>query len=182
MNKQEKNQKVAELTTLLNENKNFYLADTSTITGIKINAFRRICFEKNVNISVVKNTLLRKAMEKSENAAAFTQLHDTLVGNTAVLWGSQPSDPARVIKQFRSDATNTMPLLKGAFIEESVYIGDESLDALSALKTKNELIADIIALLQSPAKNVIGALQSGGQKLSGIVKTLSEREEKPAAE
>jgi large subunit ribosomal protein L10 len=180
MNKQEKNQKVAELTTLLNENKNFYLADTSTITGIKINDFRRICFEKGVNMEVVKNTLLQKAMEKSDNAAAFTELHNTLVGNTAILYGNQPSDPARVIKQFRG-ADNKMPLLKGAFIEESVYIGDESLDALSALKTKNELIADIIALLQSPAKNVIGALQSGGQKLSGIVKTLSEREEKPTA-
>lgn len=85
MNKQEKNQKVAELTALLNENKNFYLADTSTITGIKINQFRRICFEKNVNISVVKNSLLQKAMEKSDNAAAFTELHSTLIGNTAIL-------------------------------------------------------------------------------------------------
>ncbi len=177
MNKQEKNKKVDELTALLNENKNFYLADTSTITGIKINQFRRICFEKGVNMEVVKNTLLQKAMEKSDNAAAFADLHATLVGNTAVLWGAQPSDPARVIKQFRNDGTK-LPLLKGAFIEESVYLGDESLDSLSALKTKNELIADIIALLQSPAKNVIGALQSGGQKLSGIVKTLSEREEK----
>jgi large subunit ribosomal protein L10 len=176
MNKQEKNQKVAELTTLLNENKNFYLADTSTVTGIRINALRRICFEKNVSMEVVKNSLLQKAMEKADNAAAFSELHATLVGNTAILYGSQPSDPARVIKQFRADGTK-LPLLKAAFIEESVYIGDESLDALSALKTKNELIADIIALLQSPAKNVIGALQSGGQKLSGIVKTLSERKE-----
>ncbi len=176
MNKQEKNKKVDELTTLLNENKNFYLADTSTITGIKINQFRRICFEKNVNITVVKNTLLQKAMEKSNNAAAYTELHSTLVGNTAILFGSQPSDPARVIKQFRA-SNNTMPTLKGAFIEESVYLGDSSLESLSALKTKNELIGDIIALLQSPAKNVIGALQSGGQKLSGIVKTLSERPE-----
>lgn len=177
MNKQEKNKKVEELTALLNENKNFYLADTSTITGIKINAFRRICFERNVSMEVVKNTILRKAMEKSANAAAFEPLHDALVGNTAVLWGSQPSDPARVIKQFRADGT-TLPSLKAAFIEESIYLGDDSLEALSALKTKNELIADIIALLQSPAKNVIGALQSGGQKLSGIVKTLSERPEK----
>jgi large subunit ribosomal protein L10 len=176
MNKQEKNQKVDELTTILNENKNFYLADTSTITGIKINAFRRICFEKNVSMAVVKNTLLRKAMERSNNAAAFVPLHDTLVGNTAILYAEQPTDPARVIKQFRAD-NNTKPLLKGAFIEESVYIGDESLETLSALKSKNELIADIIAILQSPAKNVIGALQSGGNKLSGIVKTLSERPE-----
>jgi large subunit ribosomal protein L10 len=177
MNKQEKNKKVAELTALLNENKNFYLADTSTITGIRINEFRRICYEKGVSISVVKNTLLRKAMEKSANADALVSLHDTLVGNTAILYASQPSDPARVIKQFRTAESNK-PLLKGAFIEESVYVGDENLEMLSALKTKNELIADIIALLQSPAKNVIGALQSGGQKLSGIVKTLSEREEK----
>lgn len=178
MNKQEKNQKVDELTAILNENKNFYLADTSTITGIKINAFRRICHEKNISVSVVKNTLLRKAMEKSSNAEAFAPLHDTLVGNTAILYSEQPSEPARVIKQFRLE--NSKPTLKGAFIEESIYLGDESLEALSALKTKNELIADVIALLQSPAKNVIGALQSGGQKLSGIVKTLSEREEKQA--
>lgn len=176
MNKQEKNKVLKKLTTLLDENKNFYLADTSTLTGIKINAFRRICHQKNVSISVVKNTLLRKAMEKSSNASALTPLYDTLVGNTAILYSSQPSDPARVIKQFRVE--NSKPILKGAFIEESIYIGDESLEALSALKTKNELIADIIALLQSPAKKVIGALQSGGQKLSGIVKTLSEREEK----
>ena len=177
MNKQEKNKKIDELTALINESKNFYLADTSTITGIKINAFRRICFEKQVNITVVKNTLLRKAMEKSGNAAAFAELHDTLTGNTAILTATQPSDPARVIKQFRADGTNTKPTLKAAFIEESVYIGDNYLEQLSALKTKNELIADIIALLQSPAKNVISALQSGGNKLSGIVKTLGERPE-----
>ncbi len=111
MNKQEKNKKVEELTALLNENKNFYLADTSTITGIKINQFRRICFEKGVNMEVVKNTLLSKAMEKSDNATAFTDLHATLVGNTAILYGSQPSDPARVIKQFRADGTK-LPSLK----------------------------------------------------------------------
>ena len=177
MNKQEKNKKVEELTALLNENKNFYLSDTSTITGIKINDFRRICYEKNVSMSVVKNTLLRKALERASNAEALAPLCDTLVGNTAILYSSQPSDPARVIKQFRT-ADYNKPVLKGAFIEESVYLGDENLEMLSALKTKNELIADIIALLQSPAKNVIGALQSGGNKLSGIVKTLSEREEK----
>jgi large subunit ribosomal protein L10 len=125
---------------------------------------------------VVKNTLLRKAMEKAGNANALTPLHDVLKGNTAVLTSGQPSDQARVIKQFRIE--NSKPTLKAAFIEESIYIGDECLEALSSLKTKNELIADIIALLQSPAKNVIGALQSGGQKLSGIIKTLSEKEEK----
>jgi large subunit ribosomal protein L10 len=175
MNKQEKNQIIDELATRIKDNKNFYLADTSTLTGIKVNNFRRICFEKEVEITVVKNTLLQKALEKAQNEA-FKPIYDTLVGNTAILFSEQPSSPARVIKEFRAE--NKKPLLKAAYIEESVYIGDEQLDALSALKTKNELIGDIIGLLQSPAKNVIGALQSSGHKLSGIVKTLSEKGEK----
>jgi len=176
MNKQEKNQIIDELVTRLNENKNFYLADTSTLTGIKVNNLRRICFEKNVEMTVVKNTLLRKALEKSSHAASLEPVYDTLVGNTAVFFGQQPSDPARIIKQFRTE--NAKPTLKAAFIEESVYIGDDQLETLSSLKTKNELIAEIIALLQSPAKNVIGALQSGDNNLSSIVKTLGDREEK----
>ncbi|HSY77796.1 MAG TPA: 50S ribosomal protein L10 [Bacteroidia bacterium] len=175
MNKKEKNQIIDELVTRLNGNKNFYLADTSTLTGIKVNDLRRICFEKKVEMTVVKNTLLRKALEKSVHASSVESVYDTLVGNTAVLFGEQPSDPARIMKEFR--VTNSKPTLKAAFVEESVYLGDEQLEVLSSLKTKNELIADIIALLQSPAKNVIGALQSGGNKLSGIVKTLGDRPE-----
>ncbi len=175
MNKQEKNIKIDELASLLQANKNFYLADTSTLTGININKFRRACFEENVHVTVVKNTLLHKAMEKTANAG-FAPIYDTLTGNTALLFGEQPSTPARVMKEFRKE--NSKPTLKAAYVEESVYIGDAQLDVLSALKTKNELIGDIIALLQSPAKRVIGALQSGGHKLSGIVKTLSEKEEK----
>ena len=176
MNKQEKNQVIDELATRLSEHKNFYLADTSTLTGVKVNNFRRICFDKKVEMTVVKNTLLRKAMEKSTHAAVLAPMYDTLVGNTAVLFGEQPSEPARIIKQFRVESDR--PLLKAAYVEESIYIGDDQLEALSALKTKEELIGDIIALLQSPAKTVISALQSGGNKLSGIVKTLSEKEEK----
>jgi large subunit ribosomal protein L10 len=175
MNKQEKNKVIDELATRIAENKNFYLADTSTLTGIKINDFRRQCFEKEVEVTVVKNTLLQKALEKAKNPE-FESIYGTLVGNTAIMFSSQPSSPARVIKKFRAE--NSKPLLKAAYIEESVYIGDEQLDLLNALKTKNELIGDIIGLLQSPAKNVIGALQSSGHKLSGIVKTLSEKEEK----
>jgi large subunit ribosomal protein L10 len=175
MNKKEKNQIIEELTNRLNANKNFYLADTSTLTGIKVNNFRRICFDKKVEMTVVKNTLLQKALEKSTHAAALEPVYGTLKGNTALMFAEQPSEPARVIKQFRLE--NSKPLLKAAFVEESVYIGDEQLDALSALKTKNELIGDIIGLLQSPAKNVISALQSGGNKLSGVIKTLSERPE-----
>jgi large subunit ribosomal protein L10 len=175
MNKKEKNQIIEDLTNRLNANKNFYLADTSTLTGIKVNNFRRICFDKKVEMTVVKNTLLQKALEKSTHAAALEPVYGTLKGNTALMFAEQPSEPARVIKQFRLE--NSKPLLKAAFVEESVYIGDDQLDALSALKTKNELIGDIIGLLQSPAKNVISALQSGGNKLSGVIKTLSERPE-----
>jgi len=175
MNKQEKNQIIDELVTRLNGNKNFYLADTATLTGIKVNNLRRLCYEKKVEMTVVKNTLLQKALEKSVHAANVSSMYPTLTGNTAVLFGEQPSDPARVMKQFR--AADSKPSLKAAFVEESVYLGDDQLEVLSSLKTKNELIADIIALLQSPAKNVIGALQSGGNKLSGIVKTLGDRPE-----
>lgn len=175
MNKQEKNQVIEELAADIAGRKNFYLADTSSLTGIKVNQFRRDCFEKKVDVRVVKNTLLQKALEKSNNPE-FAAIYDTLVGNTAIIFSEQPSDPARIIKNFRGEGSK--PALKAAFIEESVYIGDNQLDFLSALKTKNELIGDIIGLLQSPAKNVIGALQSGGNKLSGIVKTLSEKPEK----
>lgn len=175
MNKQEKNQVIDALATEIADKKNFYLADTSTLTGIKVNQFRRDCFEKKVEVRVVKNTLLQKALEKSANPE-FTAIYDTLVGNTAIMFCEQPSDPARVMKKFRGEGSK--PALKAAFIEQSVYIGDSQLDFLSALKTKNELIGEIIGLLQSPAKNVIGALQSGKNKLSGIVKTLSERPEK----
>ncbi len=175
MNKQEKNKTIDELAALIQTNRNFYLADTSTLTGIKINKFRRACFEEKVEVTVVKNSLLQKALERTSNAS-FAPIYDTLTGNTALIFGEQPSTPARVIKEFRKE--NSKPTLKAAYIEESVYIGDEQLDVLSALKTKNELIGDIIGLLQSPAKRIIGALQSGGHKLSGIVKTLSEKEEK----
>lgn len=176
MNKQEKNQIIDDLVVVLNENKNFYLADTGTLTGIKVNNFRRMCFDKKVQMTVVKNTLLQKALEKSVHAANLEPMYATLVGNTAVLYGEQPADAARLIKQFRAD-NNTKPTLKAAYVEESVYIGDDQLEVLSSLKTKNELIGDIIGLLQSPAKNVIGALQSGGNKLSGVIKTLGDRKE-----
>ena len=175
MNKQEKNQVIEGLANDIKEKKNFYLADTSTLSGIKINQFRRECFEKKVEVRVVKNTLLQKAMEKLSNPD-FTSIVETLTGNTTIMFSDQPSSPARLIKQFRIE--NSKPTLKAAYIEESVYIGDEQLASLSALKTKNELIGDIIGMLQSPAKNVIGALQSGGQKISGIIKTLSEKQEK----
>ena len=171
MNKQEKNQMIEVLDGMLNENNNFYLADISGLTAEENSALRRLCFKREVSLQVVKNTLLKKAFEKNESD--FTELYDVLVGNTSIMQAEAGNAPAKVIKEFRKK--NDKPLLKAAHVEESLYIGDENLSALADLKSKDELIGDIITLLQSPAKNVISSLQSGGNKLSGIVKALEER-------
>lgn len=171
MNKQEKNQMIEVLDGMLNDNNNFYLADISGLTAEENSALRRLCFKRDVSLQVVKNTLLKKALEK--NNADFSELYDVLVGNTSIMQAEAGNAPAKVIKEFRKK--NDKPILKAAHIEESLYIGDENLSALADLKSKDELIGDIIILLQSPAKNVISSLQSGGNKLSGIVKALEER-------
>jgi large subunit ribosomal protein L10 len=171
MNKQEKNQMIEVLDGMLNDNNNFYLADISGLTAEENSALRRLCFKRDVSLQVVKNTLLKKAFEKNESD--FTKLYDVLVGNTSIMQAEAGNAPAKVIKEFRKK--NDKPLLKAAHIEESLYIGDENLSDLADLKSKDELIGDIITLLQSPAKNVISSLQSGGNKLSGIVKALEER-------
>jgi large subunit ribosomal protein L10 len=171
MNKQEKNQMIEVLDGMLNDNNNFYLADISGLTAEENSALRRLCFKRDVSLQVVKNTLLKKALEK--NSANFSELYDVLVGNTSIMQAEAGNAPAKVIKEFRKK--NDKPILKAAHIEESLYIGDENLSALADLKSKDELIGDIITLLQSPAKNVISSLQSGGNKLSGIVKALEER-------
>ena len=179
MNKEEKNQFIEVLDGMLNENKNFYLADISGLTAEENSSLRRLCYKREVSLQVVKNTLLKKAFEK--NATDFSELYDVLVGNTSIMQAETANGPAKVIKEFRTK--NEKPILKAAYLEESLYIGDENLVALSDLKSKDELIGDIITLLQSPAKNVISALQSGGNKLSGIVKTLQEKGgEVPAVE
>ena len=171
MNKQEKNQMIEVLDGMLNDNNNFYLADISGLTAEENSALRRLCFKRDVSLQVVKNTLLKKALEK--NSANFSELYDVLVGNTSIMQAEAGNAPAKVIKEFRKK--NDKPILKAAHIEESLYLGDENLSALADLKSKDELIGDIITLLQSPAKNVISSLQSGGNKLSGIVKALEER-------
>jgi len=171
MNKQEKNQMIEVLDGMLNDNNNFYLADISGLTAEENSALRRLCFKRDVSLQVVKNTLLKKALEK--NNADFSELYDVLVGNTSIMQAEAGNAPAKVIKEFRKK--NDKPILKAAHIEESLYLGDENLSALADLKSKDELIGDIITLLQSPAKNVISSLQSGGNKLSGIVKALEER-------
>ena len=173
MKKEEKNIIIESLTEQLNTNANFYLTDVSELTVGKTNSLRRSCFNKGVKLLTVKNTLLRKAMENT--GRDYSGMYEALKGPTAIMFSEAANVPAKVIKDFRK--TNEKPILKGAFIEEAFYIGDNQLDKLVNLKSKNELIADIIAMLESPAKNVISALQSSGGKLAGIIKTLSEKGE-----
>ncbi len=172
MTREEKSQVIEELTVQLADNTNIYLTDISGLNAGSTSDLRRACFKANVRLAVVKNTLLEKAMEASDRD--FGELPSTLKGNTSVMYSETGNAPAKVIKAFRKKSDK--PLLKGAFIEESIYIGDEQLDMLVDIKSKEELIGEIITLLQSPAKNVISALQSGGGKLSGILKTLSQKE------
>jgi large subunit ribosomal protein L10 len=148
-----------------------YVADISGLDAETTSNLRRACFKANIKLEVVKNTLLEKAMESAENN--FGDLPSILKGNTSIMIAENGNDPAKVIKEFRKKSDK--PVLKGAYIHEAVFIGDNQLDALVALKSKEEVIGEIIGLLQSPAKNVVSALKSGGGKIAGIVKTLSER-------
>jgi len=172
MTREEKAQVIEELTTQLADNANIYLADISGMNAKSTSDLRRACFKSNVQLAVVKNTLLEKAMDASDRE--FGDLPTVLKGNTSVMYSETGNAPAKVIKTFRKKSEK--PLLKGAFIEETIYLGDDQLDMLVDIKSKEELIGDIIGLLQSPAKNVISALQSSGGKLSGILKTLSQKE------
>jgi large subunit ribosomal protein L10 len=172
MTREEKSQIIDDLTTQLTEGSIIYLADISGLDAVSTSNLRRACFKANVKLAVVKNTLLAKAMEKSDKD--FGELPGVLKGNTSIMISETGSAPAKVIKEFRK--TSDRPILKGAYVEEAIYVGDDQLDALVSIKSKEEMIGEIIGLLQSPAKNVIAALQSGGQTLTGILKTLSEKE------
>ncbi|MFY0715116.1 50S ribosomal protein L10 [Seonamhaeicola sp. NFXS20] len=172
MTREEKSQVIEELTSELANSTNIYLTDISGLNAGTTSALRRACFKANVKMAVVKNTLLEKAMEASDKD--FGDLPTVLKGNTSVMYCETGNAPAKLIKTFRKKSDK--PLLKGAFIEEAIYIGDEQLDVLVDIKSREELIGEIVTLLQSPAKNVVSALQSGGGKLAGIIKTLSEKE------
>ena len=172
MTREEKSQVIETLTAQLSDNANIYLADISGLDAGNTSNLRRACFKAGVQLAVVKNTLLKKAMESSDKD--FGELANILKGNTSLMISETGNAPAKVIKEFRKKSDR--PLLKGAYIQESIYVGDNQLDSLVDLKSKDELIGEIIGLLQSPAKNVISALKSGGGKIAGIVKTLSERE------
>ena len=171
-----KEDKQVLIDSILNELKacpNFYLTDVSDLNAEKTSQLRRQCFNSGVKMIVVKNALLHKAMQQMEKD--YEGLYDVLKGSTALMLCETGNAPAKLIKNFRK--TSDRPILKGAYIEECCYIGDDMIDALCNVKSKNDLIADVIALLQSPMKNVISALQSGGHKLSGGLETLSERPE-----
>jgi large subunit ribosomal protein L10 len=171
MTREEKSQVIEVLTAELADNANIYLADISGLNAGTTSNLRRACFKANVKLAVVKNTLLAKAMEASDKD--FGDLPSVLKGNTSVMYSETGNAPAKIIKAFRKKSDR--PLLKGAFIEQAIYIGDEQLDALVDIKSKEEMIGEIIGLLQSPAKNVVSALKSSGGKLAGILKTLSEK-------
>jgi len=171
MTRQEKATVIQDLTKQLSENPVIYLADVSGMKAGATTDLRRACYKANIKLAVVKNTLLAKAMEASDRE--FGELPSVLKGNTSLMFSEVGNAPAKLIKNFRKKSAK--PLLKGAFVEETVYLGDENLDALVSIKSKEEMIGEIIGLLQSPAKNVISGLKSGGGKLAGILKTLSER-------
>lgn len=172
MTREEKSQVIESLTASLTGNDIIYLADISGLNALDTSNLRRACFKANIKLAVVKNTLLAKAMENSDKD--FGELPSTLKGNTSIMYAETGNAPAKLIKEFRKKSDK--PVLKGAYVEEAVYVGDDQLEALVNIKSKEELIGDVITLLQSPAKNVISALQSGGNTLTGILKTLSEKE------
>lgn len=173
MIKEEKNQLINALTEQLRANETVYLTDISDLNAEKSSKLRRLCFRRDVKLQVVKNTMLRIAMERS--GKDFSELYDVLKGHTSLMFAESGNLPARLIQEFRKESNR--PVLKGAYVHEMVFIGDDKIDMLVSLKSKNELLGDIIYTLQSPMRNVLGALQSGGHILSGVLKTLSEKPE-----
>jgi large subunit ribosomal protein L10 len=172
MRREEKEVIIDNLAQRLDETKHFYLTDISSLNAEQTSNLRRKCFEKEVSLLVVKNTLLRQAMEKSEGD--FNDLYDVLKDSTSIMFCETGNIPAKLIKEFRK--TMEKPLLKAAFVEESIYIGDDQLEALSNIKSKDELLGDLLMLLQSPATNLVSALASSSSKMAGALLTLSEKE------
>ncbi len=163
---------IDSLTEQINSSNHFYLTDISELNASDTSDLRRLCFKREVKLIVVKNTLLRKAIEKSEKQA--DELYDVLKGNTSVMLSDNGNVPAKLIKEFYK--LHKKPVLKGAYVEESVYVGENQLEALIAIKSKNELIADVVSLLQSPMQTVMSQLKSGGNILHGVLQTLGDKE------
>jgi large subunit ribosomal protein L10 len=174
MKTREEKEKIVELLQdRFNESANFYLADMSQLSVNDTNTFRRRCYEEGIHVQVVKNNLIKKALENAN--ITDENLYEVIKGPSSVMFADNINAPAKIIQEFRK--THDRPVLKGAYVEETLYVGDDQLETLAALKSREELIGDIVGILQSPMKNVVSALQSGGNKLSGILKTLEERDE-----
>ncbi len=173
MTKEEKQSAINDLSEKLDSNGVIYITDISELDAIATSSLRRQCFAKDIKLSVVKNTLLKKAMENVKDKD-LSELYDVLPGPTAIMISEVGNAPAKLIKDFRKK--NDKPILKGAYVEETVFVGDDQLKTLVDIKSKNELIGEVIGLLQSPAKNVLSALTSSKSTIAGIVKTLSEKE------
>ncbi|MDR1792251.1 MAG: 50S ribosomal protein L10 [Bacteroidales bacterium] len=171
MKKEEKSIIINQIAEMLSGYNTVYVTDISGLTVEKSNELRRICFKKGIQLKMVKNTFLKRAFEQLDTD--YSQMYEALHGTSAIMLADTGNAPAKLVKEFRGK--ESIPAIKAAYIEETVYLGDNQLDFLCSIKSKGELIGDLVALLQSPARNVISALQSGGGKLAGIVKTLSER-------
>lgn len=173
MTKEQKNEVIEALKEKFSQYNNFYITNTESLTVDQVGKLRRICFNKNVEMKVAKNTLIKKALE-SLNNDRFSNVYESLNGVTALLFSEDAKEPALIISDFRRDSKGELPALKAAFIDGDVFAGDNQLEALKTLKSKQDLIGEIIGLLQSPAKNVISALNAGN-KLAALVKALEER-------
>ena len=176
MKKELKDQVLETISAQLKQYPNFYITDIAGLNAEDTSKLRRACFEEGIKLTVVKNTLFRHVIKGMENEELNT-LCDVLKGNSAIMYSESPNAPAKLIKKLQGDGM-AKPVLKGAYVQECAFVGEDKLDILCAIKSREELIADIVALLQSPARNVISALQNAGSTIAGIVKTLSEKEEK----
>ena len=173
MKKEDKSAIIKQLESTINEYAHFYLTDIGGLNAAETSELRRVCYKQDIKLLVVKNTLLEKALENS--AVDFSQIYGSLKGETSMLLSNIGNAPAKLIKDFSKASKSKKPVLKAAYVEESFYIGENELDTLVNIKSKNELLGELIGLLQSPAKNVVSALQSGGNTIHGVLKTLAER-------
>jgi large subunit ribosomal protein L10 len=173
MKKEDKSAIIKQLESTINEYAHFYLTDIGGLNAAETSELRRVCYKQDIKLLVVKNTLLQKALESS--SVDFSEIYGSLTGATSLLLSNSNNAPAKLIKDFSKASKSKKPVLKAAYVEESFYIGENQLDVLVSIKSKNELLGEIIGLLQSPAKNVVSALQSGGNTIHGVLKTLAER-------
>ncbi len=173
MKKEDKSAIIKQLESTIGEYSHFYLADIAGLNAAETSELRRVCYKQDIKLLVVKNTLLKKALEST--SIDFNEIFGSLKGETSMLLSNTGNAPAKLIKDFSKSSKSKKPVLKAAYVEESFYIGENQLDALVSIKSKNELLGELIGLLQSPAKNVVSALQSGGNTIHGVLKTLAER-------